>query len=144
MAMSIFRTGAIALFLLVLGPLPQTFAQQAVPDTFAEEMKDMTYIGFEEGDKSVRVFVRTSDPVKYTVDTSHDHRVVLILDNCRVPVFNNTRALETQYFAGPVTRVEARPIENPSASVRIEIHLRHAAVMQPTQKDTYLALDFAK
>lgn len=119
-------------------------APPAAGDTFADELKDMTYIGFEETDDVVRVFVHTSEPVKYTVDTSHAHRVTLVLDNCRVPVFNNTRPLDTQYFDGPVTLIEAKPVESPSQSVHIDIHLRHKAVMRPLQKDTFLALEFEK
>lgn len=104
----------------------------------------MTFIGFEETDEAVRVFVHTSEPVKYTVDTSHPTRLVLVLDNCRVPIFNNTRPLDTQYFDGPVSWIEAKSVESPSASVHIDIHLRHKAVMRPLQKDTFLALEFQK
>jgi hypothetical protein len=133
-----------AALLLVNTLAPRAQAQQPAGEKFADEVKDLTYIGFEETDSAVRVFVRTSEQVKYTVDTSHARRVVIILDNCRVPVFNNTRPLDTQYFSGPVTRIEAKPVGDLSPSVRIEVELRQQAPMRPTQKDTTLALDFAK
>jgi hypothetical protein len=138
----------LALVVAALAAAAPAFAAKAAAapaaDAFADELKDMTFIGFEEAEHVVRVFVRTSETVKYTVDTSHPHRVVLVLDNCRVPIFNNTRPLDTTYFDGPVAMIEAKPVESPSASVHIEIHLRHKAAMRPLQKDTYLALEFQK
>lgn len=109
------------------------------------EVKNMTWVGFQLLADASRVFVRTTDPVKYTVDASRPHVVIITLDNTRIPVLNNTRALDTQYFESPVTRVEIKPIEAPSPSVRIEIHTRPIrAKYKDVQKDTELSLDFAK
>lgn len=124
--------------------LPLQAAPDAAADPFANELKELMSIGYESFGESVRVFVRTSDPVKYTVDTTHPRRIVLILDNCRVPLKNNTRAMNTRFFDGPVMRIQAKPVENPSASVHIEITLRHPTPIKPIVQDTYLALEFQK
>ena len=107
------------------------------------EVKDMTWVGFRYDKGASRVFVKTTEPVKFAVDKSRADVVVLTLDNTRVPWVNNTRPLETQYFVSPITRVDIKPIEGPSPSVRIEIHVRRKADLKESQKDTLLALDFS-
>jgi colicin import membrane protein len=119
-------------------------AVDARADDLEAEVKDMTWIGYQQLQDAARVFVKTTEPVKYTVDTSHAGLIVLILDNTRVPLFNNTRLLDTQYFDGPIVSVEAKAIEGPSQSVRVEIRTRAKVAPKPFQKDTLLALDFTK
>lgn len=137
------RIFALACAICFLGISSQA-APESTNDPFANELKELTSIGYESFADSVRVFVRTSDPVKYTVDTTHPRRIVLILDNCRVPLKNNTRSMNTRFFDGPVLRIQAKPVENPSASVHVEITLRHPTPMKPIVQDTYLALEFQK
>lgn len=108
------------------------------------EIKDMTWVGFQQFEEASRVFVRTSEKVRYRVDTSRDGMVVLILENTRVPVFNNTRPLDTRSFESPVRRIEAKPIEGPSPSVHVEIRLRRKVPFDIAQADTIVALDFTR
>jgi len=144
-----------ALFFSLAGP---AFAKDAPPpkggDTPADapedakedldsEVKDMVYVGFQQLPDVARVFVRTSDPIKYTIDNSKPGVIVLVLDNAKVPVFNNTRPLISEYFHGPVTLIEAKPQNDVSPSVRVEIHTRSPyATYKHSQKDTQVNVDF--
>jgi len=96
------------------------------------ELRDMTWVGFQQFQDASRVFVRTSDPVKYRVETPRDDIVELVLENTRVPVYNNTRYLPTQFFEGPVLGIQPQVIEGPSPSVRIEIRLRKKTPFRPS------------
>ncbi len=132
------RTALVATLLLLTGS-----ASHADPG-LANEIKDMDWIGFQQFQEASRVFVRTTEAVKYTVDTSKPNLVVLVLHNTRVPLTNNTRALDTRYFDSPVRYIQPKVIEGPSPSVRIEIALRLQVPFKETQKDNILALDFQR
>lgn len=123
------------------------FALSALPagaQTLDNEIKDMNWVGFQQFQEASRVFVRTTEPVKYRVDSTKPNMVVLILENTRVPLRNNTRFLDTRYFDSPVSYVQAKAIEGTSPSVRIEIHLRERVPFKEVQNDTFLALDFER
>lgn len=123
------------------------FALSALPagaQTLDNEIKDMNWVGFQQFQEASRVFVRTTEPVKYRVDNTKPNMVVLILENTRVPLRNNTRFLDTRYFDSPVSYVQAKAIEGTSPSVRIEIHLRERVPFKEVQNDTFLALDFER
>lgn len=135
------RTTLTAMLLWMGLVLPRaTMAQEDLEN----EIKDMDRIGFQQFDDVSRVFVRTTEPAKYKVQTPHPKQVVLFLENTRVPVKNNTRALDTRYFDSPVYRIEPTVIEDPSPSVRIVITLRKRASFKTLQQDNVLALDFAR
>ncbi len=108
------------------------------------ELKDLTWVGFQQFEEASRVFVRTSDKVTYRVDSSREKMVVLMLENTRIPLKNNRRPLPTQFFESPVLSIVAKPIEGPSQSVDVEIRLRRKVAFQVSQNDTVVALDFKR
>ena len=108
------------------------------------EKRDMEWVGFKQFQEVSRVFVRTTDPVKYRIDTSRPLTVVLILENTAIPIKNNQRALPVKNFDSPVYKIIPKVIEGPSPSTHIEIQLRRAAKFTQVQKDNMLALDFAR
>jgi len=109
-----------------------------------QELKEMTWIGFQQFKEVSRVFVKTTEPVKYKVDSSRPDMIVLTLENTTIGLKNNTRQLDTHYFESPVTYVQAKIIEGPSASVRIEIRVRRKVPFKEVQNDNILALDFQR
>jgi hypothetical protein len=113
----------------------------AVAGELDAEVKDLTYVGFDHHADHSRVFVTTTEPVRYSLDTSRPDRIILTLDNTRVPILNNTRALPTEHFASPVRRIEIKTIEGPSPSVRIEILTRQRSAVRPLQQDRVLSLN---
>jgi hypothetical protein len=118
-------------------------ATPSTADAVDGEVREVSWVGFKHSSATSRVFVTTTEPVHYTVDTSVANLVVLTLDNTRVPILNTTRGLPTQFFKGPVTHVAVKNIEGASPSVRIEVQTRRRVHVQPHKKDTLLALDFA-
>jgi hypothetical protein len=106
------------------------------------EVKNMSWIGFQQFKESSRVFVRTTEKVNYRVDNSRRDMVILILENTRVELKNNTRFLDTRYFDSPVSFIQPKVIEGASPSVRIEIRLRERVPFKEVQNDNFLALDF--
>jgi hypothetical protein len=113
-------------------------------DSLDNEIQDMDWIGFQQFQEVSRVFVRTTEKVKYHVDTSKPNLVVLILHNTRVPLKNNRRHLDTRYFDSPVSYIKPKVIEGPSPSVRIEIRLRMKVPFEQVQEDNFLALAFQR
>jgi len=132
------RTGLLLAALALLVP-SATSAQD-----LSGEVKDMSWIGFQQFQEASRVFVRTTEPVKYTIDASRDDMVVLILANTRIPIRNNRRPLDTQYFDSPVRYIQPKVIEGPSTSVRIEIYLRNKVPYKEVQNDNVLSLFFER
>jgi len=130
-----------ALFLLLSLTLSSAPANS---EDLTNEKRDMEWVGFKQFQEVSRVFVRTTDPVKYRIDTSRPLTVVLILENTAIPIKNNQRALPVKNFDSPVYKIIPKVIEGPSPSTHIEIQLRRAAKFTQVQKDNMLALDFAR
>ncbi len=133
----------IVLCALLLCDAPIALAQDAAPG-MENELKDLNWVGFQQFQEVSRVFVRTTEPVKYRVDTSRPNVIELVLENTRVPLTNNTRFLDTRYFDSPVSFIQPKVIEGPSPSVRIAIRLRRQASYKAVQNDNVLALDFER
>jgi len=119
-------------------------AVAAAAPPLEDEQKDMNWIGFQQFKEVSRVFVRTTEAVKYKVDTSKPNLVVLVLENTNIPLKNNTHHLDTRFFDSPVRFIQPKIIEGPSPSVRIEIHLRRQVPFKEVQNDNFLALDFQR
>jgi hypothetical protein len=102
--------------------------------------KTMTLVGFQQQSGASRVFIRTNEPVRYTVNESGG-AVVLELENTRIDLSNNTRPLDTSFFSSPVTRVEA---DAEGRAVRVTIQLRQQAPYQARQEGNVISLDFQR
>ncbi len=130
---------AITLNITLLAPLS---AAESEDTQFSNEMKDLRRIGFQLFADGSRVFVETTEPTRYSVDTSRRGLVVLTLENTRIPLRNNRRPLVTRYFDSPIRFVQASVLEGQGSTARIEIHLRRKVPFKEIQNDTFLALDF--
>ncbi len=119
-------------------------AQPLLAQSMEDEVKDMSWIGFQQFKEVSRVLVRTTEPVKYKVDTSKPNVVTLILENVNVSLRNNTRQLDTRFFDSPVRYIQPKVIEGPSPSVRIDIYLRRQVPFKEVQNDNVLSLDFQR
>ncbi|WP_304504057.1 AMIN domain-containing protein [Corallococcus sp. EGB] len=103
--------------------------------------KTMTQIGFQQRPDSSRVFVRTNDPVRYTVSGS-GNQVVLELENTRVVESNNTLPLDTHFFPSAVSRVEA--FAGAGQTVRVVIQLKQGVRYETRQDGGLITLDFPR
>jgi hypothetical protein len=100
--------------------------------------KTVTLVGFSP-DKS-RVFVRTNEPVHYTVSMADDRTVVLELENTSFQRSNDRRALDTRYFGGPVVQIAPRPAGG--KTVRVSVTLRDKVEYQARQDGNEVSLQF--
>ena len=116
----------------------------AAAQDLSGELKDVNRVGFQQFEDVSRVFVRTTEPVSYKVDTSRPDAVVLVLENARIPLQNDRRSLDTRYFDSPVGYIRSKIIEGPSQSVQIWITLRDRVPFKEIQDDNFLALDFRR
>lgn len=100
---------------------PESSAPSSLEPSLAAEPRELRYLGYREEKRHVEVFVTTTDTVVWHINTGHSGLIILTLDNTRVGSANHSRPLDTRFFNGPVSWIEAQPIEGPSSSVRIVI-----------------------
>lgn len=116
--------------------------RHAAASELADAPRDMTYIGYASEAQGHRVFVHTNEPVRYHLDESTPNKVVLVLINTGVRRRTNTLPLDTHFLPGPVDGVRAKVVENPSASVRVEVRLKNKTPYRVVQRDCEVALLF--
>ena len=88
-----------------------------------------------------RVFVRTDEPVRYSI-AKGSNEVVVELENTRITDENNTLPLDTSFFNTSVASVAARP--GPSRTVRVSIRLKQQVPYQTRQEGNELLIDFQR
>ena len=103
--------------------------------------KTMTLVGFKQEPTGSRVFVRTNEPVRYSV-TENNRVVVLELENTRIAESNNTRSMNTSFFDTPVASVDADV--GPSRTVRVAIKLKEQATYETRQDGNEVSIEFQR
>jgi len=121
-------------------PGPQTLET----DAFEGELRNMSWIGFQQFQDASRIFVRTTEPAKYRVEKISEQTILLTLENTHVPLSNNVRILDTRYFDSPIAKVVPSITEAPSPIVQIEIWLRRPATFTHSRDDNAITLDFRR
>jgi len=102
----------------------------------------MTFVGFERAAASSRVYVRTTGPVRYSVQEDGDKKVVLELENTRIALRNNRRPLDTSFFDSAVAMVSPNP--DGHRAVRVEIKLRETVPFQAKQEGNEVSVEFSR
>jgi len=145
-------------------PPPEEAAEEAVPpppEEYVEQelhapapaeerveissaIKNMTWVGFQQTRDSSRVFIKTTEPVKFHVVEEGRNLIVLELENTRIPVHNNTRFLDTHFFDSAVTMIVPREIEGISRNVRVEIQLRNRVPYTSGQEGNLVYINFQR
>jgi colicin import membrane protein len=119
-------------------------ASTATAQDLSAEIRDMNWIGFQQFQEASRVFVRTTEPVKYRIDASKPGMVEITLENTDVTKRVNTLPLDTRYFDSPVRMIGVEILEGASPSVRIRITLSEDVGFKEVQSDNVIALDFER
>ena len=114
----------------------------AYAQDLSSEIRDMNWVGFQQFKEASRVFVRTTEAVKYRVDASKPGLVELTLENTDVTKKINTLPLDTRFFDSPVQMITVEILEGASPSVRIRISLSDDVGFKEVQSDNVIALDF--
>ncbi|MDY7225154.1 AMIN domain-containing protein [Hyalangium rubrum] len=103
--------------------------------------KTLEIVGFQQQAGASRVYIRTSEPVRYKVSEGRNE-IVLELENTQIGKGNNTRALDTSFFDTAVARVD--PTVGPDRSVRVSIKLKADVPVQTRQEGNTISLDFPR
>ena len=135
-----------ALLLLALAQAERPQPHRTAPEEggggeASSRRKTMTQVGFRQDSGVARVFVRTSEPVRYTVSEGAGE-VVLELENTRIAESNNTLPLDTSFFNTAVASVAPRA--GPSSTVRVAIKLKARVPYQTRQEGNELFIEFQR
>ena len=96
----------------------------------ARRTPQLVWTGFQVTDSGSRVFVQTTAEVELKVETAKGG-VTVTLHNCRVHMRNNSRMLDTRYFASPVERIA---VHQRRRDIQLDIALRAPAQSTPRQE----------
>jgi hypothetical protein len=91
---------------------------------------ELVWTGFQVTDSGSRVFVQTTAEVELKVENAKGG-VTVTLHNCRVHMRNNSRMLDTRYFASPVERIA---VHQRRRDIQLDIALRAPAQSTPRQE----------
>ena len=119
-------------------------AATAQAQDLSSEIRDMNWVAFQQFKEASRVFIRTTESVKYRVDASKPGLVELTLENTDVTKKINTLPLDTSFFDSPVRMISVEILEGASPSVRIRISLSEDVGFKEVQSDNVIALDFER
>jgi hypothetical protein len=122
-------------------PRREVSRQEGSPPV-SSRRKTMTLVGFKQEQGASRVFVRTNEPVRYSVTPAGDKLVVLELENTLITEENNTRAMDTSFFNTAVASVDANP--GPSRTVRVSIRLKQQVPYETRQEGNELSIEFQR
>ena len=125
--------------LLLTGWIP-TAAAEGLP----AEKQNIDLIGFRQFQEVSRGFIKTTDQVRFKVETQTAKTITVVIPNALIPLKTNRLPMNTQYFESPVRLITTRVVEGPSPTTYIDIHLRQAATFQTSQKDNLIAIDFSR
>jgi len=102
--------------------------------------KNLTFVGFKQEPGTQRVYVRTNEPVRYSLSKGGDKELVLELENTSISLHNNTRFMDTSYFNGAVAMVQPR--SGPTRTVRVAIKLKENVPYEAKQEGNEVYVDF--
>ena len=114
--------------------------EQGSSATVSSRRKTLTLVGFKQEAQSSRIFIRTDEPVRYSVSKG-ERMVVLELENTRVDA-NNARTLDTSFFDTAVNTVQTD--SGPSQTVRVAIRLKQQVPYQTHQQGNELSIEFPR
>jgi colicin import membrane protein len=103
--------------------------------------KAMTLVGFRQESGVARVFIRTDEPVRYSL-SREGSLVVVELENTRIGQGNNTRRLDTSFFQTAVSSVEPRP-DSSGRSVQVAIRLKQPVPYKTRQEGNEVSIEFS-
>ncbi len=119
-------------------PHPAATQPHKAPEKLAMAGRHITGIGFRPV-RGGEVIVRSDGPLEYGI-SGDGTSVLLHLPSTAIPLPNNRRPLDTQFFAGAVQRVVPMPVAG-GTDVRIE--LRESAEYQLAQSGSVLTVTFS-
>jgi hypothetical protein len=104
----------------------------------------LIWTGFQMTDGGSRVFVQTTGEVQLEL-ANHKDSVTVTLHNCRIHMRNNSRTLDTRFFATPVQQIV---VHQRRRDIQLAIALKGSAQPTPSQQtgpdgSHFWVIDFA-
>ena len=118
-------------------------ASSGGPPSVSARRKTITFLGFRQEAGASRIFIRTNEPVRYSVSPAGKNALVLELDNTAFGAANTRRALDTSFFDTAVARVVPAAGAKGKAA-RIEITLKSDVPYQARQEGNEVVLEFPR
>ncbi|HLL55146.1 MAG TPA: AMIN domain-containing protein, partial [Myxococcaceae bacterium] len=119
---------------------PATRAPVDEPVSVSARRKTVTFLGFRQEAGTSRVYVRTDEPVRYSVSKGKGS-VVLELENTGFGAANTRRPIDTSFFPSSVVRVSPRGGDK---SARFEIMLKQDVPYEAHQQGNEVFLEFPR
>lgn len=101
----------------------------------------MKYIGFRSRPAVSEVFIRCDGKARYEIVEQSEGRVVLELMDTSIKLANNQRALDTRFFPGAVTKVQAQA---GALGTRVVVDLREPVPFEVTRVGSTIKLHFQR
>ena len=100
----------------------------------------LTWIGYQALSTGSRIFIQTSVPAEYAVESSNNGKTITVeLLNTRIPLSNSKRVIDTSFFPLGVDSVKATSVKGRVAKVTINLHRR--TPFHVTTENEYLYID---
>jgi len=112
------------------------------PPSVSSRRKTILFLGFQQEAGASRVFVRTNEPVRYSVSPSGKNALVVELENTAFGAANTRRALDTSFFETAVARVVPGGVDGKTA--RIQIQLKSNVSYEARQEGNEVILEFPR
>ena len=106
--------------------------------------KVMGLVGFQQQPEVSRVFIRTNEPVRYSVSRSSEDTIVVEIENTRAATGNDLNFLDTRFFDTAIAHIGPQEIEGAGTHMRIVITLKQAVPYEVNQVDNEIHVDFRR
>ncbi len=110
---------------------------EGAPVEVSRRTKHLALVGFRAAD--AQVFIRTNEPVNYTVTDGPGGSVLVTIENTRIVRGNDRRPLDTSFFQTPVEEIRARQVHR---NVVVEIKLKTRAPYRALQRGEEVEVNF--
>ncbi len=118
-------------------PAQATASEDSAPVHVTSRTKRLAWVGFRATDS--QVFIRTNEPVYYSVSDGADGSVQVVIQNTRIRRRNDSRPLDTHFFSTPVSWIRARQQRR---DVVVEIRLKNRAPYKAVQHGAEVDVSF--
>lgn len=98
----------------------------------------VTWVGFQQQRFASRVFIQTTHLTHYTITKPDPSRIVILIDDAKVPARQTRRPLVTSQYATSVSTVRAK---NVKGGAQVTIHLSRPAGYLYKQEGRYIFID---
>lgn len=135
-------TPLVLTIVLLAGGVATAQPAAGTSPVISDEVKELTWVGFQRLKDGSRVFVRTNEPARFKTTWQGQTKLLVEIFNTKVLVRNYLRPLDTQFFDSPVLLIKPSVIEAVSPTTRLVITLRQRVPITVKQEDNLIYIVF--